>query len=242
MRALPIRLPIVDALRGFAVAQMIVYHFIYDLNYFGWVTVRMLTDQPWTGWRAAIVSQFVLLVGVSLTLRSAFRPDSSDFWRRWAQIAGAALLVSAGSALVFGPRVIWFGILHFVAAALIIVRPLLRLGAWNLALGVAVVAVGLLYSNPVFNQPPLAIVGFVSALPRTEDYAPLFPWLGVVLIGTGLGSLWQRLDWKVPAVLQGLNASPPRLLVFLGTWALTIYLVHQPLLMGALALLTRLGI
>jgi len=242
MRALPVRLPIVDALRGFAVAQMIVYHFIYDLNYFGWVTVRMLTDQPWTGWRAAIVSQFVLLVGVSLTLRSAFRPDARDFWRRCAQIAGAALLVSAGSAVVFGPRVIWFGILHFVAAALIIVRPLLRLGAWNLALGVAVVAVGLLYSNPAFNQPPLAIVGFVSALPRTEDYVPLFPWLGVVLIGAGLGSLWQRLDWKVPASLQGLNASPPRLLVFLGTWALTIYLVHQPLLMGALAMLNRLGL
>jgi uncharacterized membrane protein len=235
------RLPIIDALRGFAVAQMIVYHFIYDLNYFGWVTVRMLTDQPWTGWRAAIVSQFVLLVGVSLMLRSAFRPDSRDFWRRWAQIAGAALLVSAGSALVFGPRVIWFGILHFVAAALIIVRPLVRLGTWNLALGVGIIAVGLLYSNPVFNQPPLAIVGFVSALPRTEDYVPLFPWLGVVLVGAGLGSLWQTQDWEVPAALQGLNASPPRLLVFLGTWALTIYLVHQPLLMGALALLNRLG-
>jgi uncharacterized membrane protein len=241
MRARPVRLPIVDALRGFAVAQMIVYHFIYDLNYFGWVTLRMLTDQPWTGWRAAIVSQFVLLVGVSLTLRSAFRPDSRDFWRRWAQIAGAALLVSAGSALVFGPRVIWFGILHFVAAALIIVRPLVRLGTWNLALGVGIIAVGLLYSNPVFNQPPLAIVGFVSALPRTEDYVPLFPWLGVVLVGAGLGSLWQTQDWEVPAALQGLNASPPRLLVFLGTWALTIYLVHQPLLMGALALLNRLG-
>jgi uncharacterized membrane protein len=241
MRARPVRLPIVDALRGFAVAQMIVYHFIYDLNYFGWVTLRMLTDQPWTGWRAAIVSQFVLLVGVSLTLRSAFRPDSRGFWRRWAQIAGAALLVSAGSALVFGPRVIWFGILHFVAAALIIVRPLVRLGTWNLALGVGIIAVGLLYSNPVFNQPPLAIVGFVSALPRTEDYVPLFPWLGVVLVGAGLGSLWQTQDWEVPAALQGLNASPPRLLVFLGTWALTIYLVHQPLLMGALALLNRLG-
>jgi uncharacterized membrane protein len=241
MSARPVRLPIVDALRGFAVAQMIVYHFIYDLNYFGWVTLRMLTDQPWTGWRAAIVSQFVLLVGVSLTLRSAFRPDSRDFWRRWAQIAGAALLVSAGSALVFGPRVIWFGILHFVAAALIIVRPLVRLGTWNLALGVGIIAVGLLYSNPVFNQPPLAIVGFVSALPRTEDYVPLFPWLGVVLVGAGLGSLWQKQDWEVPAALQGLNASPPRLLVFMGTWALTIYLVHQPLLMGALALLNRLG-
>ncbi len=118
------RLPLVDVLRGFAVAQMIVYHFIYDLNYFGWVTLRMLSDQPWVGWRAGIVTQFLLLVGVGLVLRTSFKPGLVDFWRRWAQIAGAALLVSVGSAAVFGPRFIWFGILHFVAAALVLARPL----------------------------------------------------------------------------------------------------------------------
>jgi peptidoglycan/LPS O-acetylase OafA/YrhL len=31
-------------------------------------------------------------------------------------------------------------------------------------------------------------------------------------------------------------------LLLLGTWALTVYLVHQPLLMGALALLKKLGL
>ena len=174
-------------------------------------------------------------------MRSAFRPDARDYWRRWAQIAGAALLVSAGSALVFGPRYIWFGILHFVAAALILVRPLIRLGTWNLALGVAVVAIGLAFADPTFNEPPLAVLGFVAALPRTEDFVPLFPWLGVVLIGAGLGSMWQKRDWQVPAALRPFNSSPPAMLVFLGTWALTVYLVHQPVLMGTLSILKRLG-
>jgi uncharacterized membrane protein len=44
---------------------------------------------------------------------------------------------------VFGPRLIWFGILHFIAAALIIGRLLLPLGAWCIALGVAAIAAGL---------------------------------------------------------------------------------------------------
>ena len=127
------RLPIVDVLRGFAVAQMIVFHFIYDLNYFGWVKLSMLTDQPWIGWRTAIVTQFLLLVGVGLVLRASFKPGTRDFWRRWVEIAAAAVLVSLGSSLVFGPRFIWFGILHFVAAALVLARPLVRLGPWNLA-------------------------------------------------------------------------------------------------------------
>ena len=240
--ARPTRLALVDALRGLAVAQMIVYHFIYDLNHFGWVSLRMLVDQPWVGWRAAIVTQFLLLVGVSLVLRTSFKPGLGDFVARWAQVAGAAVLVSIGSWLVFGPRFIWFGILHFIAAALLLARPLLGLGPWNIALGLAALVAGLALADPAFNATPANIVGFVSQKPRTEDYVPLFPWLGVVLIGAGLGSLWQRAGWRVPAVLAPLNARPPRLLVLLGTWALTVYLVHQPLLMGALTLLKKAGL
>ena len=69
-------------LRGFAVAQMIVYHFIYALSYFGWWKLRMTQDQPWVGWRTAIVTQFLLLVGVSLVLRISFKPGFGDFLRR----------------------------------------------------------------------------------------------------------------------------------------------------------------
>jgi uncharacterized membrane protein len=238
----PPRLPVVDVLRGFAVAQMIVFHFIYDLNYFGWVKLQMLRDQPWTGWRTAIVTQFLLLVGVGLVLRTSFRPSARDFWRRWAQIAAAAVLVSIGSALVFGPRFIWFGILHFVAVALIIARPLVRLGAWNLLLGVAAIAVGLLVAHPVFNPIPANIIGLVTMKPKTEDYVPLLPWLGVVLIGIGLGALWQRASWAIPGALRRLNTQPPWLLWWLGTWALTVYLLHQPIMMGALSLLRAAGL
>lgn len=236
------RLPLVDVLRGFAVAQMIVYHFIYDLNYFGWVTLRMLSDQPWVGWRAGIVTQFLLLVGVGLVLRTSFKPGLADFWRRWAQIAGAALLVSVGSAAMFGPRFIWFGILHFVAAALVLARPLVRLGPWNALLGIAVIALGLLYSHPIFNDTPANIIGLVTRKPKTEDYVPLLPWFGVVLIGAGLGATWQRRGWSVVPALRGLNDKPPRLLLFLGTWALTVYLLHQPILIGVLWLARQMGL
>jgi uncharacterized membrane protein len=238
----PARLALVDVLRGFAVAQMIVYHFIYDLNYFGWLRLRMLIDQPWVGWRTAIVTQFLLLVGVSLVLRTSFRPGRADFMRRWAEVAGAALLVSAGSWLVFGPRFIWFGILHFIAVALLLARPLVGLGAWNLALGVGALVAGVALAHPAFNPGPASLVGFATIKPRTEDYVPLFPWLGVVLLGVGLGTLWQRAGWRVPALLAPLERRPPRLLVLLGTWALTVYLLHQPALMAALLLARKAGL
>ena len=236
------RLQLVDALRGLAVAQMIIYHFIYDLAYFGWINLVMTRDQPWVAWRTAIVTQFLLLVGVSLVLRTSFKPSAADFWKRWTQIAAAALLVSVGSWLVFGQRFIYFGILHFVAAALLLARPLLRLKASNILVGIACIAIGLVYTNEFFDMPPATIVGFMTFKPRTEDYVPLFPWIGVVLIGAGMAALWQRAQWRIPAVLAPLNERPPRWLMFLGTWALTIYLVHQPLLLGAMSLVRMLDL
>ncbi|MEP6608455.1 MAG: heparan-alpha-glucosaminide N-acetyltransferase [Burkholderiaceae bacterium] len=240
--ALSARLPLIDALRGLAVAQMIVYHFIYDLSYFGWLGLAMTRDQPWVAWRTAIVTQFLLLVGVGLVLRTSFKPSTADFWKRWTQIAAAAALVSAGSWLVFGPRFIYFGILHFVAAALLIARPLQRLRAWNIALGVALMLLGLVYADEFFNAPPATIVGFMTLKPRTEDYVPLVPWLGVVLIGAGIAAGWQRTQWRIPKALLPLNEFPPRWLLFLGTWALSVYLIHQPLLLGILFLARKFGL
>jgi len=235
------RLPLVDALRGFAVAQMIVYHFIYDLNYFGHVRLAMTRDQPWVGWRTAIVTQFLLLVGVSLVLRLARKPGWRDFWLRWAQVAAAAALVSLGSWLMFRERFIYIGILHFIAVALLIARPLARLREWNFLLAAAAFAAWWFYRDPAFNAAPANIVGFVTLKPRTEDYVPLFPWLAAVLAGLGLGSLWQRHGFALAPGWQRLNARPPRLLLFLGTWALTVYLLHQPILIGVLWLVSRLA-
>jgi uncharacterized membrane protein len=235
------RLPLIDALRGFAVAQMIVYHFIYDLNYFGWMKLAMNRDQPWIGWRTMIVTQFLLLVGASLVLRLARRPGWRDFWLRWAQVAAAAALVSLGSWLMFGPWFIYFGILHFIAAGLIIARLLAPLAAWNLLLAAAALIAWWLYQDPAFNPAPANIIGFVTVKPRTEDYVPLFPWIAVVLAGVGLASLWQRRGFALTPSLQRLNARPPRLLTLLGTWALTVYLLHQPIMIGLLWLVRRLA-
>jgi len=235
------RLPLVDALRGFAVAQMIVYHFIYDLNHFGVVKLAMTRDQPWVGWRTAIVTQFLLLVGVSLVLRLARRPGWRDFWLRWAQVAAAAALVSLGSWLMFRERFIYIGILHFIAVALLLARALAPLREWNFVLAAAAFAAWWSYRDPVFNAAPANIVGFVTLKPRTEDYVPLFPWIAAVLAGLGLGSLWQRRGFALTPLWRALNAHPPRLLVLLGAWALTVYLIHQPIMIGLLWLLTRLA-
>jgi uncharacterized membrane protein len=86
-------------------------------------------------------------------------------------------------------------------------------------------------------SPALSWIGLVAHKPATEDYVPLLPWIGVVAAGIGLAELWRHVNFQVPEALRRLQPWPWRLLRWLGRWPLTIYLVHQPLLMGILALI-----
>ena len=50
-----------------------------------------------------------------------------------------------------------------------------------------------------------------------------------------------RLEDPLALGCERFNDHPPRVLLLLGTWALTVYLLHQPIMMGTLALAHRLG-
>lgn len=236
----PVRLPIVDAARGLAIVQMIAYHFCYDLNHFGWIHVAMTRDPDWIAWRTAIVGQFLFLVGVSLVLRgralaaAGIRgPFGGDFWRRWIQVAISAAMVSLASAWLFGHRWIWFGVLHFVIAAQLLLAPLARRGSVNIVVGGIVLAVGLLVRIPEFSPDGLSWIGFSPVKPQTEDFVPLFPWLGVVLFGMGVAGLRPFREGAFARLLQQ-EPGALRTAAWLGRWPLTVYMLHQPLLYCAL--------
>jgi uncharacterized membrane protein len=232
------RLPIVDIARGVAIAQMIAYHFCYDLNYFQWIHVALTRDAPWIAWRTAIVTQFLFLVGISLSLRASGESSRtrtpSRFWKRWGQIAFCAALVSAGSWWIFGQRWIWFGVLHFVAVAQLLLRDAARWGPRNFVLGVLVLAMGTWLQFAAFDSNALSWVGFAPNKPRTEDFVPLFPWLGVVLLGIGAGNFWQQSAAPWAQWLRDRGANSWQWITALGRWPLTVYMLHQPLLFGAL--------
>lgn len=238
------RLAIIDICRGAAIVQMIAFHFCYDLHYFGWIRAVLNAEPGWIAWRSAIVTQFLLLVGICLALpgrRTAAGVPASIMAhtvqsRRWWQIVGCAAGVSAASALLFGPRWIWFGILHFVALAQVLLAPLHARPRASLALGIAALALGLGVTLPAFAPDALSWIGFSPVKPLTEDFVPLLPWLGVVLLGMAAGQTWLDSDagWARRLRAWDVRAGAP--LALLGQWPLTVYMVHQPLLFGALAL------
>jgi uncharacterized membrane protein len=224
-----------DALRGLAIVAMIAYHFCFDLRWFGLAAFDFERDPRWLAARAAILGSFLTLAGVSLALASRRSDAPRRFVVHLVEIGGAALLVSIASYVAFPQRYIWFGVLHAIVVALLLARPLVGHPRAGAAVGVAVIAMGVLVAHPAFDGRALGWLGFMTHKPPTEDYVPLFPWAGFVFIGVALGEALVRTGPRVLAPF----ARVPRVLPFLGRHSLIVYLVHQPLLVGALWLSTR---
>lgn len=229
----------VDVARGIAIAMMFAYHFSFDLNFFGAVDFDFNHSPLWLGFRTAIVSAFLALVGTSLVLAHGRRVAGRAFWARLARIVACAALVSLASRMMFPNSMIFFGILHFIALASVVGVACLRLGDWTLPAGIAVLAVGLAVTHPLFDRPALQWFGLMTHKPVTEDYVPFLPWFGVVLIGMYVGTLLPRLrDWT--ALSQWVpRGRIGRALAFAGRHSLPVYMLHQPIFLAVLYLFFR---
>jgi uncharacterized membrane protein len=238
------RLDRIDALRALAMVWMTAYHFAFDLRFFGWLDADFYRDPFWTLQRTAIVSLFLLCAGLGQAVAHAQGQGWPRFWRRWGQVAGCALLVSVGSWWMFPHSFIYFGVLHGLAAMLILAR---LSAAWPsvvllplalLALVLPAGAATLIAAQPDLawlNEPWANWLGLISRKPITEDYVPLLPWLGVVWLGLLCGR------WALARGGSVLHGPAPGWLAWLGRWSLSYYMLHQPVLLGLLTAVRHLA-
>jgi uncharacterized membrane protein len=207
---------------------MVAYHFAFDLAFFRAIEANFYRDAFWLHARTAILTTFLLLAGASLVLAERSPAGRAAFWPHVGRIALCALAVSAGSWLVFPRSFIWFGVLHAIAVSLILARPLAARPAVALAVGVAAIVAGNVLAFPAFDTRALGWIGFATAKPVTEDYVPLFPWSGVVLLGIVFAHALRRNEFRAVAWL---GHAPPWVM-WLGRHSLLVYMVHQPALLA----------
>ena len=193
------RVDAIDCARGLALVGMAIYHLSWDLADFRLAPPWLPFTPQMRLFSHIVASAFLVLVGASLALAHRKGLNPRAFWRRFAIVAGAAALVTAGS-FVFAPsEPITFGILHCIAVASLLAWPFVIAPAWaSFAMGFAAIAAPWLGRSTLFDPPWLQWLGLSEALPNTLDWRPLLPWAGVVFLGLGVA--------RLAGVLEGLTS------------------------------------
>jgi uncharacterized membrane protein len=233
----------IDALRGSAVAAMVVYHFAWDLNYLGFYQ-EDVTAGLWLLFQKAVLTTFVFLVGVSLWLGYALRGRVrfSGYLSRGLKIFGWGMLITVVTRLFLGEGTVYFGVLHLIGFAVVLAYPFIRLGAGNLVFGAAFVAAGNFSARTTVDVPWFLWLGLSPADLYMVDYVPVFPWFGVVLAGIATGCIFYPCETRLVRLRETPCARPAKLLAYLGRRSLVIYLAHQPAILALLLLWKRFAV
>lgn len=229
-RLSPPRIDAIDLARSIALIGMAVFHFTFDLQFFGLVPPGTSTTGFFWYFARAVAGSFLFLAGLSLWLAHGGGIRWRSFWRRWFMVAGAALLVSLGTRVAMGEAWVFFGILHAIALFSLLGLACLRLpGLLLLVLAAAILAGAQVLPDLLqWNAAPLRFLGLGTIAPFTVDFEPVFPWFGVFLAGIGAAKL------AMPALTQLAGWRIAHWLTWPGRHSLMIYLLHQPVLIGLL--------
>ena len=236
------RYALLDELRGLDLISMMLYHACWDLMFLFGIWMDWYIGWPGRLWQQSICWVFILLSGFCV-------PLGHHTLKRGAQVFAAGALVTAVTLLFMPEDRVVFGVLTFLGAAALLTVPLRslldrtppRLGlavSFLLFLLVRDVNSGFLgfagvpvlhlpqswYASTLTTALGFPYPGFVSS-----DYFSLLPWLLLFWTGYHL----YRLRPETPALpdirLPGLMA--------MGRHSLVIYLLHQPVIYGLLALI-----
>lgn len=235
------RIALLDLARAVALLAMALYHFVFDLELFGLIAPGTALQPGWRWLAYLTAGSFLCLAGMSLWLAHGTTIGWPGFWRRFAMIAGAALAITAGSALAMPDLFIFFGILHAIAASSLLgllflrVPPLALIGLAGLVL-----ALPQMLRFSALDAPWFWWTGLQAIPLRSLDYVPLFPWFAPFLLGLAMArlmaqaGLWARLSrWQPPRAL--------RLPLWAGRNSLVVYLAHQPILIALIWTALQLG-
>lgn len=220
------RVYIIDAVRGFFILWMIVYHFHVDMDMFGILKTNILYSDAVQIVQRCGAAIFILTSGVS----SRF---SRNNLKRGIIMLAAGMAVTLATYILDQDYFVRFGILHFLGIAAIlfwaykpigdkiprIIQPFIYLSLYILTY---------IFIFPrTFDIDGLAFLGFRNTHYTSSDYFPIIPNIFIYLTGTWLGTY--IAEGKFPEWFYGKKLI---FLAFIGRNTMWVYLIHQPVFYG----------
>lgn len=235
----------IDAARGICLVGMVFFHTIFLMGIFNMISTVFWEDFickdlffPGSNFQLIHLgtSLFVLICGLSLVLRERRMEGAARKTYDIAVIKRGIVIILFGILFaVIGSLIIHFFIgdgqymlfdfLMMMGFSMIICLPFLRLGKWAVIPAVIFIILGFIFSaiqGPAFLMPLGILPG--DYIPR--DFFPIFPWVGIMLLGFAIGSV------LYPKGVRRFSLPKPnkffRILAKIGKYPLEIYVLHIP--------------
>ena len=140
----------IDFLRGIAIILMIIFHFLYDLNY-----LNIFNFSLYSGYILIYVYLvgiiFFLLVGISLTLSYSKVKETLTknklifkYLIRGLKIFSLGLIITIITFLFLEKGFVVFGVLHCIGISIIFSYPFLKFRYLNFIFGLILICIGIL--------------------------------------------------------------------------------------------------
>ena len=228
------RVVLLDIARGICVLAMVGYHFCWDLGYFGFIDLRLITQGFGSLIAQLIGLSFITIAGISSRILSLSSSFKQKFLKRFFKLVFISAVISTVTFMLNKNSFIFFGILHFLSVCSLISLILIQFkNNFHLLLvffGTAIIGM----SGMTFDLPAmLCWLGLNKEIPTTNDFYPLIPWITFYFFGFWLGKL---ISSKFNKKNENVSMPVHEISIFLkffeyaGRKALVVYLIHQPIL------------
>lgn len=213
-----------DGMKGIAILLVILFHLLFDAQYFMGAAIDTDGFLVKTVGMVAACS-FIFISGVCFALANQ-QESFVKVLRRSAYLALFAAAISLFTYLILPAHFILFGILHFLAVAPLIAYLVIESSRATLAMSILVFGASFFLPFIWTESAHFIWLGITPEWFSSFDYFPLIPWLSLYLLGAFVGQTC------FPVTVKDLSHLwPIKGLIFLGQRTLFLYLVHQPVAM-----------
>ena len=236
-----------DFLRGIALVMMLFMHTSWDFRYEFGVDIFSYLEADWF-WSFVHPVIVVLFVGVSGICSTFSRSNV----KRGLKILAATLVLNIGTLIIYKvtgiPCLIIFNVLSVLTCGIFLYALIAFIekktnanpNVANVIMGliglyIVIVGCNIHYMDNASDSLFFLPVGFdIAGTPPMADYMPLFPWLGVFLLGCVIGRTCYKDKKTLFAGKGKVMSAVARPVEFIGRHSLIIYLAHQPVIYALL--------
>lgn len=229
-----------DILRWTAIVFMIIFHINYSLSKIFWINTLNFSDFFWfIIWKIWVIL-FIIISWISFFLaEKKYRDKINKKYLKYSIFLWViAIFITLITYFFIPSQIILFGIIHFFSISFLLIVFLRKLRYFNLIIW-TIITILPFFINMKTKYSYLSFLWFIKPPFYSSDFYPLIPYFWFFLISYSL-SIFLDKTWLLKKIFWwNYNGYFWKWLKYFWKNSLTIYLIHQPIIITIIYILKK---